>query len=125
MNAVPPDHIVWNWESQVFRVGTDRLGVGPTVLLLPALSSISTRREMRLLQERLAPSFATVAIDWPGFGEEPRPESNGDLMPMSPFFGTSSPRWYLDHSQHWRLDTRPAMPSPWVPQARIPPGRYA
>ena len=73
MNAVPPDHIVWNWESQVFRVGTDRLGVGPTVLLLPALSSISTRREMRLLQERLAPSFATVAIDWPGFGEEPRP----------------------------------------------------
>lgn len=73
MNAVPPDDIVWSWESQTFRVGTDRLGVGPTVLLLPALSSISTRREMRLLQERLAPSFATMAIDWPGFGEEPRP----------------------------------------------------
>jgi pimeloyl-ACP methyl ester carboxylesterase len=73
MNTVPPNHIVWNWESQAIRVGTDRLGVGPTVLLLPALSSISTRREMRLLQERLASSFATVAIDWPGFGDEPRP----------------------------------------------------
>jgi len=28
---------------------------------------------LRLLQERLASSFATVAIDWPGFGDEPRP----------------------------------------------------
>jgi pimeloyl-ACP methyl ester carboxylesterase len=73
MNAVLPNHIVWNWESQTIRVGTNRLGVGPTVLLLPALSSISTRRELCLLQERLASSFATVAIDWPGFGDEPRP----------------------------------------------------
>src|SRR5262245_56217311 len=73
MNAVLTNHIVWNWEGQTIRVGTDRLGIGPTVLLLPALSSISTRREMRLLQERLASSFATVAIDWPGVGDEPRP----------------------------------------------------
>jgi hypothetical protein len=62
MKSVPLDYIVWSWESQVVRVGVDRLGVGPTVLLLPALSSISTRREMRLLQERLASNFTTVAI---------------------------------------------------------------
>ena len=74
MNTVPTDHIVWNWKSQTVRVGVDRLGAGPTVLLLPALSSISTRREMRLLQERLASNFATVTVDWPGFGDEPRPE---------------------------------------------------
>ena len=73
MNNVLPDYIVWNWQSQVVRVGVDQLGVGPTVLLLPALSSISTRREMRLLQERLASNFTTVAIDWPGFGDEPHP----------------------------------------------------
>src|SRR6478672_10872049 len=73
MKSVPLDYIVWSWESQVVRVGVDRLGVGPTVLLLPALSSISTRREMRLVQERLASNFATVAVDWPGFGDEPRP----------------------------------------------------
>ena len=73
MNNVPPNYIVWNWESQMVRLGVDRLGAGPTVLLLPALSSISTRREMRLLQERLAPDFTTVAVDWPGFGDEPRP----------------------------------------------------
>lgn len=73
MNTVPPDHIVWNWKNQAVRVGVNRLGIGPTVLLLPALSSISTRREMRLLQERLASNFTTVAVDWPGFGDEPRP----------------------------------------------------
>jgi pimeloyl-ACP methyl ester carboxylesterase len=28
---------------------------------------------MRLLQERLASNFTTVAVDWPGFGDEPRP----------------------------------------------------
>jgi pimeloyl-ACP methyl ester carboxylesterase len=28
---------------------------------------------MRPLQERLAAAFATVAIDWPGFGDAPRP----------------------------------------------------
>ena len=73
MVTVPPDHIVWTWKSQAVRVGANRLGVGPTVLLLPALSSISTRREMRPLQERLASNFTTVAVDWPGFGDEPRP----------------------------------------------------
>jgi pimeloyl-ACP methyl ester carboxylesterase len=70
---VTSDHIAWNWGGEAVRVGIDRLGAGPTVLLLPALSSISTRREMLPLQERLAFDFATVAIDWPGFGDEPRP----------------------------------------------------
>jgi pimeloyl-ACP methyl ester carboxylesterase len=73
MNAVLPDHIVWNWKSQAVRVGVDRVGIGPTVLLLPALSSFSTRREMCLLQVRLASNYTTVAVDWPGFGDEPRP----------------------------------------------------
>ena len=67
------DRIIWSWGGQEVRVGYDRLGAGPIVLLLPALSSISTRREMRPLQERLASDYATVAIDWPGFGDEPRP----------------------------------------------------
>jgi pimeloyl-ACP methyl ester carboxylesterase len=29
---------------------------------------------MRPLQERLSSNFATIAIDWPGFGDEPRPK---------------------------------------------------
>jgi pimeloyl-ACP methyl ester carboxylesterase len=65
--------ITWAWDGEAVRVGVDRAGTGPTLLLLPALSSISTRAEMRPLQERLASSFATVAVDWPGFGDQPRP----------------------------------------------------
>ena len=67
------EEINWRCDGHDFSIGLDRAGTGPTVLLLPALSSISTRCEMHPLQERLAPSFATVTIDWPGFGERPRP----------------------------------------------------
>jgi pimeloyl-ACP methyl ester carboxylesterase len=67
------DCVEWTWNGQPVQVGLDWLSKGRTVLLLPALSSISTRREMRPLQERLASDFATVAVDWPGFGDKPRP----------------------------------------------------
>jgi pimeloyl-ACP methyl ester carboxylesterase len=41
--------------------------------MLPALSSISTRVEMRPLAEQLASEFTTITVDWPGFGDLPRP----------------------------------------------------
>jgi pimeloyl-ACP methyl ester carboxylesterase len=71
---VTTGYVTWNLNGQTVRVGFDRLGEGRTLLLLPAFSSISTRREMRPLQERLASEYATVAIDWPGFGDMPRPQ---------------------------------------------------
>lgn len=64
----------WNWRGETIRLGTQASGAGPTLLLLPALSSISTRHEMRPLQERLAPHYSTLSVDWPGFGDEPRPQ---------------------------------------------------
>jgi pimeloyl-ACP methyl ester carboxylesterase len=67
------DHLNWAWQGATVRLGVTRMGAGPTILMLPALSSISTRGEMRPLQERLAAAFTTVAIDWPGFGDAPRP----------------------------------------------------
>lgn len=67
------DTIDWIWQGKPLRLCATRIGGGPTVLLLPALSSISTREEMRPLQERLATSYATVSVDWPGFGDQPRP----------------------------------------------------
>lgn len=67
------EEIAWRADGHAFSIGLDRMGTGPTVLLLPALSSISTRREMQPLQERLAQSFTTIAIDWPGFGEQGKP----------------------------------------------------
>lgn len=64
----------WLADGKPVSVGLNRAGSGPALLLLPALSSISTRHEMRPLQERLAARFSTVAIDWPGFGDLPRPK---------------------------------------------------
>jgi pimeloyl-ACP methyl ester carboxylesterase len=64
----------WNWRGQTIRLGADAGGTGPKVLLLPALSSISSRREMRALQERLAPRYSTLSVDWPGFGDAARPQ---------------------------------------------------
>jgi pimeloyl-ACP methyl ester carboxylesterase len=67
------DRIDWSWQGKTVGVGVTRLGTGPLVLMLPALSSISTRGEMRPLQQRLAAEFTTAAIDWPGFGDQARP----------------------------------------------------
>ena len=64
----------WNWRGKIIRLGADARGNGPKVLLLPAPSSISSRREMHPLQERLAVRYSTLAVDWPGFGEAPRPQ---------------------------------------------------
>jgi pimeloyl-ACP methyl ester carboxylesterase len=66
--------ITWSYQDRQIELGLSQLGEGPLLLLLPALSSISTRHEMRGLQERLARRFATIAIDWPGFGDQPRPQ---------------------------------------------------
>ncbi len=63
----------WSWQNREITVGLDEAGRGPMVLLLPALSSIATRREMHPLLERLAGEFRAVALDWPGFGTDPRP----------------------------------------------------
>ncbi len=54
-------------------LGIDEAGQGPSVLLLPAMCSILTRREMHPLMERLARTLHVVAPDWPGFGDQPRP----------------------------------------------------
>jgi pimeloyl-ACP methyl ester carboxylesterase len=65
--------LTWTWHGNAIDLGFDTSGKGPTVLLLPALSSISTRREMWPLQERLSSHYRTVSVDWPGFGDQARP----------------------------------------------------
>ena len=57
-------------------LGVDEMGAGPTVALLPALSSISTRAEMHPLMMQLAPRFCTITTDWPGFGDGARPRAD-------------------------------------------------
>lgn len=73
----------WDFGGPVsVRVGIDESGAGQTVLLLPALSSISTRHEMDGLASRLSGRFRVVTVDWPGFGEDAKPQMDWipDLM---------------------------------------------
>jgi pimeloyl-ACP methyl ester carboxylesterase len=73
MQEVRDETISWRWRHAAVDLGISSRGDGPTVLMLPALSSISTRRELAPLQQRLAARYRTVAIDWPGFGDLARP----------------------------------------------------
>ncbi|RYC33331.1 alpha/beta hydrolase [Lichenibacterium minor] len=78
--------VVWHWRGRDVVVGTTRLGSGPRALLLPALSSISTRAEMAPLAARLEGRFTALTVDWPGFGAAPKPpvawspEALGDFL---------------------------------------------
>jgi len=70
------EEIEWHCDGVDLCIDLNRAGAGPTVLLLPALSSISTLSEMQPLQGRLAQSFTTIAIDWPGFDYRSKPYVN-------------------------------------------------
>ena len=63
----------WSWQGRALSLGVDEAGSGSPVLLLPALSSISTRREMHPLMKLLATRAHVMVPDWPGFGDQPRP----------------------------------------------------
>jgi pimeloyl-ACP methyl ester carboxylesterase len=65
--------IGWTWRGESVELGCETRGCGPAVLMLPALSSISTRAEMRPLADALSATLTTTAVDWPGFGDGPRP----------------------------------------------------
>jgi pimeloyl-ACP methyl ester carboxylesterase len=67
------DRMKWSWRGKAIEVGLESRGEGPVILMLPALSSISSRSEMRPLAEQLASTFTTIAVDWPGFGDRPSP----------------------------------------------------
>jgi pimeloyl-ACP methyl ester carboxylesterase len=75
--TLPPDlrthELAWSWHGTPIPLGVSEAGEGPAVLLLPALSSISTRHELRPLMLGLAERARVVAPDWPGFGDRPRP----------------------------------------------------
>jgi len=77
--ATPPDvsgiesrTFTWPHQGRPTTVGLDEIGRGPPALLLPALSSISTREEMHPLAARLAVNWRCRIPDWPGFGNVPR-----------------------------------------------------
>ncbi|NCJ05798.1 alpha/beta fold hydrolase [Synechococcales cyanobacterium C] len=71
----PPreQHLSWNWQNQTILAAYERFGVGSPVILLPALSTVSTRQEFSGVAQRLvAAGFQGILVDWPGFGESDR-----------------------------------------------------
>ena len=52
----------------------DVVGKGDDALLLPALSSVSSRSEMHPLAELLSDRYRCIIPDWPGFGAEKGPD---------------------------------------------------
>jgi pimeloyl-ACP methyl ester carboxylesterase len=72
-------------------LGVDEAGSGRSVVLLPALSSISTRTEMRPLLEQLASCCRVCSVDWPGFGNLPRNRFDNSPRVLSDFLA-----WFLN-----------------------------
>lgn len=62
----------WNWKGRPITAAYEVLGEGKPVLLLPSLSSVSSRSEMQGLAERLSKKYQVFALDWVGFGESSR-----------------------------------------------------
>jgi pimeloyl-ACP methyl ester carboxylesterase len=71
----------WDYEGLAIEQPFDVTGTGRSALLLPALSSISSRTEMHPLGQALADTFSCRIPDWPGFGAEPR---RRDAPPLTP-----------------------------------------
>lgn len=63
----------------------DVIGAGPQALLLPALSTISARSEMRGLAADLGRDYRCLVPDWPGFGDRPRGRPPLDPAAMHAF----------------------------------------
>ena len=109
-------HCAWNWVSQWFGVGVDRVGEDQPVFFAACLKLSS------LHQARNVPTSGTACVEFRHcggrlaglWGTNHGRQSDGDPTPMWLFFATSSPKWCLDHSQQWLLGTPRAMPSPLV-----------
>lgn len=63
----------WAWKGKPLSVVYEVLGEGQPVLLLHALSSVSSRVEMQGVAALLAEQFQVVMVDLPGFGQSDRP----------------------------------------------------
>ena len=64
----------WRWDQNPISIAYEVMGNGSPILLLPALSTISSREEMRCLGQRLAVNHQVYLLDWVGFGESDRPK---------------------------------------------------
>ncbi len=86
-------NITFQCDGAEVVLGMDEAGEGRSVALLPALSSISTRNEMMPLFDRLSSEFRVATVDWPGFGNLPRPRADWSPEILSRFLD-----WFLNEA---------------------------
>lgn len=69
----------WSWRGTALPVGYEIWGPADAepVLLLPAMSTVSTRVELEALARQLA-TRRCIITDWPGFGDTTRPPLDYD-----------------------------------------------
>ena len=67
------DRYHWHYLGREYRVVYETVGQGDPLLLLPALSTVSSRTEMKGIANLLAGQYQVTVLDWLGFGESPCP----------------------------------------------------
>ena len=70
------DRYIWHYLGTEYQVVYETVGQGDPVLLLPALSTVSSRAEMKGIANLLAKRYRVTVLDWLGFGESPCPPVN-------------------------------------------------
>jgi pimeloyl-ACP methyl ester carboxylesterase len=63
----------WHYLEREYSIVSETIGNGASVLLLPALSTVSSRSEMGSIAKILSDRFQVTVLDWLGFGASARP----------------------------------------------------
>jgi pimeloyl-ACP methyl ester carboxylesterase len=63
----------WHFSGKQYQVVYETRGQGKPILLLPALSTVSSRTEMKAIANILATQYEVTVLDWLGFGESSCP----------------------------------------------------
>jgi pimeloyl-ACP methyl ester carboxylesterase len=63
----------WNFSGKQYQVVYETSGQGKPILLLPAMSTVSSRSEMQGIASILATKYEVTVLDWLGFGESSCP----------------------------------------------------
>lgn len=63
----------WSFSGEQYQVVYETMGKGNPVLILPALSTVSSRGEMKGIAQMLGDRYQVTVLDWLGFGESECP----------------------------------------------------
>ena len=77
--SMEPTTFAWSWRGTPIPVGYELSGPAGAepILMLPAMSTVSTRDELRALAHHLE-TRRCIITDWPGFGDTARPRLDYD-----------------------------------------------